>query len=425
MPELWVWIGAKRVGTFSVERTAAGDQYRFEYTPEAAAGDLVSLTMVPGVHGRVFEFRTFPAPFDMILPEGERRARIEESRKILRTDAFSLLGYVGVNPVNRVRFLPPGEAHDVPLPELPTPREIANCADGRALFRRLVDDLDLRQGIAGVQPKVLGRAVDPAKPALDLRNYRGSTHILKASPTRFPFLATNECICQEVFRAAGLPVPENVLSADGQLLLVKRFDVQDDGTSLGFEEAAALMGERAEGKYQRDYGSMFDQLALFVPPANELSTRQDLMKALLLSYLLGNGDAHLKNFGLVYSNYDDARLAPMYDCISTLAYIENDVPALALSFEFYSKAWWPPQRLVEFAGQHGGMTHRDFKRTVDLARGAMAHGLELVEKHSKAQPQFAALGSRMTSVMTERLALLKEFGNTPKPSGGAQARRVR
>lgn len=414
MPELWVWIGARRVGTFSVERTAAGDRYRFEYEPEATAADLVSLTMVPGVHGRSFEVGSFPAPFDMILPEGERRARIEEARKILKTDAFSLLGYVGVNPVNRVRFLAPGAAHDAALPDLPTPREIATCEDGHALFRRLVDELDLRQGIAGVQPKILGRAEHPAKPSPALRNYRGSTHILKASTARFPFLATNEHICQEALRAAGLPVPDNVLSADGQLLLVKRFDVQDDGTLLGFEEAGALMGERAEGKYQRDYGSMFDQLARFVPPADETDTRQDLMKALLLSYLLGNGDAHLKNFGLVYSSYGDARLAPMYDCISTLAYIDDDVPALALSFEFYSKAWWPLERVIEFADQYGGMTHQNLRHTVDHARSAVAHGLELVAKHSRAQPGFAPVGARMKSVMTERLALFKTFGGTPK-----------
>lgn len=405
MLELWVWIGAKRVGTFSFERAAAGDEYRFEYVADATPGDLVSLTMVPGLHGRTFDFRSFPAPFDMILPEGERRARIEEARKILRTDAFSLLGYVGANPVNRVRFLPPGEGHDAHVPELPTPREIANCTEGRALFRRLVDELELRQGIAGVQPKILGHVADAAKPSLARRNYRGSTHILKASTTRFPFLATNEYICQEVFRAAGLTVPENTLSADGQLLLVKRFDVQDDGSVLGFEEAAGLMGERAEGKYLRDYGSMFSQLARFVPPANELRTRKELMKALLLNTMLGNGDAHLKNFGVVYSTYEDARLAPFYDCVSTLAYIGDDVPALALSFEFYSKAWWPPSRLAEFADRYGGMTPRDLKRTIEQAKAAIAAGLRLVETYSKALPDFAKVGAGMARVMTERLAL--------------------
>jgi len=59
--------------------------------------------------------------------------------------------------------------------------------------------------------------------------------------------------------------------------------------------------------------------------------------------------AHLKNFGVLYHDDLDVRLAPFYDVVSTLAHIPEDVPALALSFEWYSKAWWPRARVEEFA----------------------------------------------------------------------------
>ena len=71
----------------------------------------------------------------MILPERDRRQRIEATRKIVRTDAFSLLSYVGANPVNRVRFLQPEATPEQEVPQLPTPTEIANSSAGQALFQ--------------------------------------------------------------------------------------------------------------------------------------------------------------------------------------------------------------------------------------------------------------------------------------------------
>ena len=161
MRALDAWIEDRRVGVFNEDPRADGStHYAFEYV-EMTSKDIVSLTMVP-IDGELrFDSPTFPPPFDMILPEGERRTRIEEARKILRTDSFSLLSYVGANPVNRVRFLLPGEEPQDDPPPIPTPKEIAGTHQGRELFRELVAKTDLRQGVAGVQPKILGTNVRP------------------------------------------------------------------------------------------------------------------------------------------------------------------------------------------------------------------------------------------------------------------------
>lgn len=380
MPELTAWVDGTQAGQFSERHVADGSLFTFEYAEGARPDDLVSLTMVPLPHQRRFESRSFPPAFEMILPEGERRQRIESSRKILRTDDFSLLSYVGPNPVNRVRFLPPGTGPNQEVPPLPTPKEIANCSSGRALFQRLMADVDLRQGIAGVQPKVLGAVENAQKMSPDLRQQRGSTHILKASTTAFPFLAANEFICLRIFEAAGLTVPKVTLSADGELLLVERFDTLGNGKHLGFEEAAVLMGETSATKYQRDYGSMIESLALFVDVRFEEAMRRDVTKALVLNWLLGNGDAHLKNFGVVYRSDLDVRLAPFYDVVSTLPYIPEDVPALALSFDWYSKDWWPRMRVEEFARTHGKMSHGEAGRVFDESQAAIAEGVRFANK---------------------------------------------
>jgi serine/threonine-protein kinase HipA len=405
--ELIAWVDGQEVGRFSEQHVSDGSSFTFEYVEGATVVDLVSLTMIPLPHQRRFDSRSFPPAFDMILPEGERRQRIEAARKIVRTDDFSLLSYVGANPVNRVRFLQPGAAVDQEVPRLPTPKEIANCSAGQALFQRLMADLDLRQGIAGVQPKVLGAVQSAEKISLGLRQQRGSTHILKASTGAFPYLAANEFICLKVFKAAGLAIPHVTLSADGELLLVERFDVLGDGTHLGFEEAAALMGENSATKYQRDYGSMIESLALFVGAQSEDAMRRDVTKALVLNWLLGNGDAHLKNFGVLYHDDLDARLAPFYDVVSTLPYIAQDVPALALSFEWYSKAWWPRARVEEFARTHGKLSREDTARLFEECLAAVGAGLKLAEKVGKQIDGFAEMAATLIKLWTTRLATFR------------------
>lgn len=402
MRELIAWIEGRRVGAFTESpQPDGGIQYAFEYE-SVTSNDIVSLTMVPNDMQRRFELPVFPPPFDMVLPEGERRAKIESVRKIVRTDSFSMLGYVGGNPVNRVQFLSPDQRPGESPPRLPAPAEIASTREGLALFRDLVASLDLRQGISGVQPKVLG-APAPEKLSAELRQFRGSTHILKASTTRFPFLAANESLCLGVFARAGLPVPRTTLSADGQLLLVDRFDVQPDGRLKGFEEAAALMGETAETKYQRDVGSMIEVLCEFIAPLAQATTRQALSKVLVLNHLLGNGDAHLKNFGVLYDDDRRVELAPIYDCVSTLPYIPNDVPALTLSVEWYSKAWWPRIKIEEFVANYGGLSQRQIVVLFDEVFEAVMSGVAAARQYGQDIVGFADLAASIAALWSARV----------------------
>ena len=419
MRALDAWIENRRVGVFTEDPRADGSTlYAFEYV-ELTSKDIVSLTMVP-IEGELrFESPAFPPPFDMILPEGERRARIEEARKILRTDSFSLLSYVGANPVNRVRFLLPGETPQEDPPPIPTPKEIADTRQGRDLFRELLARTDLRQGVAGVQPKILGTDV-ASKISADPRQFRGSTHLLKASTSRFPFLAVNEQACLGVFAAAGIPVPDATLSADGELLLVERFDRDKRGKLAGFEEAAALLGETSATKYTRDYGTMVNVLCESIAPKLQGPARATLLKCLVLNHLLGNGDAHLKNFGVLYDDPTHVTLAPAYDCVSTLPYIPDDVPALALSFEWYSKAWWPRMKIEEFAGHYASLSPAEIRRLFEQCYEAVHHGVQTVTKFGRDIDGFAELARRMATLWTERVAVFRaedsslEKSSTPR-----------
>lgn len=76
----------------------------------------------------------------------------------------------------------------------------------------------------------------------------------------------------------------------------------------------------------------------------------------VINFLLQNGDAHLKNFGLVYDGIDDIDLAPAYDVVCTTLYIKNDIPALHL---LGSKKWWDKKHLIRFGLESCNLTQKE------------------------------------------------------------------
>ena len=130
-----------------------------------------------------------------------------------------------------------------------------------------------------------------------------------------------------------MAVPEFYLSANAKLFVMRRFDRDEQLNPIGFEDMAALMGLGAEQKYSKSYSAIAKAIRLFCPAQQVQNSLAQLFAIVTLSCIVGNGDAHLKNFGLLYSDptQRDARLAPAYDIVNTTAYIPEDVLALTLA----------------------------------------------------------------------------------------------
>jgi serine/threonine-protein kinase HipA len=80
---------------------------------------------------------------------------------------------------------------------------------------------------------------------------------------------------------------------------------------------------------------------------------------IIINYLVQNGDAHLKNFGLIYSDLDTIKLAPAYDIVCTTVYIKNDIPALHL---LGSKKWWSKKYLLKFGIESCDLTSKEAEK---------------------------------------------------------------
>jgi serine/threonine-protein kinase HipA len=223
-------------------------------------------------------------------------------------------------------------------------------------------------------------------------NVRGATHIVKLwNADKFPDLAANEFYCLSAARAAGLLVPNFALSDDGAALVVERFDIKD-GTYLGFEDFCVLNGLRADKKYLGGYETrLFRQLRLYVGALRFPAAAENLFRLFVLNCAIRNGDAHLKNFGIVYSSVmGDADLAPVYDLVTTVAYIPKDGMALTLG----GSTNWPTRRkLVELGQTRADLTLRQVEAILERTADAMASVAPGMRKYFKNSDY--AVGARM------------------------------
>jgi serine/threonine-protein kinase HipA len=106
---------------------------------------------------------------------------------------------------------------------------------------------------------------------------------------------------------------------------------------------------------------------------------------------------------VLYRDAAHVSLAPIYDVVSTLPYIRDDVPALVLSFEWYSKAWWPRTKIEEFAVQYGSLTHAEIRRMLQEAFEAVLGGVKRVRQYGREIAGFADLAGNLAKLWTGRV----------------------
>ena len=177
--------------------------------------------------------------------------------------------------------------------------------------------------------------------------FRGD-YIVKSWGEDYPNLALNEYYCMQIIKKANIEVPEFYLSDDYKLFIMKRFDLGADGTFLGFEDMCVLQAKQRDDKYDGSYEAIAKTIKIFTSAKHKKNALRQFFKMIVINNFVQNGDAHLKNYGLLYEGIHNVKLAPSYDVVSTTMYIKNDIPALHL---LGSKKWWSRKFLIRFANE--------------------------------------------------------------------------
>lgn len=363
----------------------------FTYAQNALEENAVSLTMPARLESYTWE-RGVPPVFEMNLPEGSLRDELVRrfSKAVRGFDDFAMLAIVGPHQLGRV-----GIANALSANERPPETSLADILvhDGaQGLFDDLLHTYGQYSGVSGVQPKVLVR--DSAT-TIDRLTHRGATHLVKSfRAEEYPELAANEYFCMRAALHSGLEVPKFELSERGKFLIVERFDLNDIGY-LGFEDFCVLNAWPSRAKYDGSYEGAARQIKEFVSPPLLNQALESFFKIVALSSGLKNGDAHLKNFGVLYEHCGaDAQisLAPAYDIVTTSVYIKADSMALLLGG---SKAWPKYKMLMRFGRSACNLTEG---RCNELLQ-QVAHGMDVamveMAHYIRANSGFAEVGDAM------------------------------
>jgi serine/threonine-protein kinase HipA len=392
-----VWTDAAEAGLM--------DRYRergstFVYLPSTPPQRAVSVTMPMRLSSWDTSFGLAPI-LEMNLPEGilRERLRLAFAKATGSFDDFDLLSIVGRSQVGRIRYTGEKEQlqEDVPFQSVD---EILAKRRGGDLFRYLLDKFAAFSGISGVQPKILVRdesassAYKEARPRLS-QSYRGATHIVKFwEAHEFPQLAANEYFCLEVAKRCGLHVPPCRLAEDAQALVIDRFDLRPDGTYCGFEDFCVLNAKRTDQKYSGSYEtSIIKRLQQFADSPHIIEDLEKLFTLIVINCALRNGDAHLKNFGIVYDDVlGAARLAPAYDLVTTAVYMPQDSMALTLN----GSTKWPTAKDLRRLGESRmACTPSQAKHILERVADAMSQTGGEVRSYIKEHPEFGEIGERM------------------------------
>jgi serine/threonine-protein kinase HipA len=365
-----VWSDNQRAGV--LDRLSPQGS-TFVYEPLANRQRAVSVTMPVRVQSWDVKFGLLPI-FEMNLPEGALRKRL--TRKFAKAtgtfDDFDLLGIVGCSQIGRLRYsaIDQDLTAEVPFQSID---EILRARRDGGLFNYLLEQFASHSGLSGVQPKVMIRGTGKVSDPKGRQSPRilSATHIVKLwEEDEFPELAANEFFCLQVAKRLGMAVPNFALSDDGGALVLDRFDLVDD-RYLGFEDFCVLNALGTADKYKGGYEArIFRRLRELVAPPEAAGSLEDLFRLFLLNCAIRNGDAHLKNFGIIYEHVDGpAKLAPVYDLVTTWSYIPGDPMALTLD----GSTRWPDRKsLIRLAQTRSDLSVRKAQEHMEFTADAMA-----------------------------------------------------
>ena len=288
------------------------------------------------------ECRSF---FSGILPEDSTRKTIAHNLGISAKNDFSMLEKIGGECAGAITFIKKNtslKSQDHfyrPITNL----ELGEILKDLPYHPLMAGEKEIRLSLAGVQDKI-AIYLKNGEMALSL-NSAPSTHIIKPSNPRFDGIVSNEALCLKLANEVGITsATANIKSVPGiEYLLVERYDrtLDENGKIIRLhqEDFCQALGISPDIKYQAEGGPSLAQGFELIrrastTPAVDLIM---LLDAVFYNFLIGNHDAHGKNFSLLYIA-NGIKLAPLYDLVCTSIYPDLDTKmAMKIGGEYQSK----------------------------------------------------------------------------------------
>ena len=340
----------------------------------------ISLSLPNSKKFYTYEYR-FPPYFETFLPEGYLYEIFKNmlTKEYGYIDDYLIFSKLAPNIKSRVSFKSDFSKMDFDF------LDIENIVenDSSDTFKKLLDTFLNKNAISGVQPKTV--ALLKNKETLHIKEY-----IIKTWGEEFPHLAENEYFCLKACQKAGIEIPKITLSKNKKFLIVENF-IFKEGQTLGFEEILSLQDKNRDNKYDGSYEQVANNIYQFTTQKKESLTAY--YKIVVMNYLLKNGDAHLKNFGLLFhDDFSHIWLSPAYDVVNTTSYIYQDKPALMMHGK---KVWFNKESLVVFGIKYCLLTQKEAETIYETCVTAIKESIVDIESYMVQNPEFITIGTRM------------------------------
>ncbi|MFJ8989968.1 type II toxin-antitoxin system HipA family toxin [Streptomyces sp. NPDC102279] len=328
-----------------------------------------------------------PRWFSNLLPEGPLREWIADDRGVSLDREMELLAQVGHDLPGAVQVLPTEGPHDGWEWSDGAPSGAGKRPGGAYGFP---SDSPWRFSLAGVALKfsMLARGDRLTVPAAG----QHGDWLVKFPDYRHPDVPRNEFTMMSLAKAAGLDVPDVRLMHRDELdglpdrmwpngeqwaYAVRRFDRTRDEhrTSVHIEDFAQVRDKYPQDKYQ----STFETVAAIAHRGHDVDSLRETARRIAFSVLVGNGDAHLKNWSLIYRDRRVPSLSPVYDLVSTIPYAPSDEPE-DLGLKFGGSKSFERVRLTAFDRLENALDHR-FGTTGAHLRHEAVETIERVRTH--------------------------------------------
>ncbi len=391
-----VYLYGERIGTLF---PAGDDDYRLAYSRECldkfGRGTALLSTSLPTTE-EPFSADTTKAFVEGLLPEGMRRLKLARELDVDPGDGYALLAELGRDCAGGVVFQPQGEPA---LKAGATPTTWVSEDELEELVSRPPPRLfdserpqRMRSLLPGVRHKLSLTRSAPGErwawPRADLP----STHIVKPETGEHPEMVANEMFCTTVVGEVGLFVaPTAVETIAGRLCIVsERFDRSGEGLDVkrfhqeSFCQALSFAPNAAPGSEEADGPGFVESCGLLRAVGQE-ERITNLLAAAFCNYILGNGDAHGKNFALMVVP-DGSLLAPFYDIASTAVYDDPTHVGMVVAEDYSETAY-----LLELA-QICEDTEIDFEHCRRVAANVsvrMSKALETVAERARDEGWYA------------------------------------
>ena len=322
--ELHVFLNTERIGTLALED---GGALSFAYAPEYLRDpDAYPLSQNLPLTAEVFHDSAVENFFSNLLPDERIRAAVAMILRVSEDNTFGLLKRIGADCAGAVSFYPAGQtpqSADAPVYRDLSDDEAYRILDDLAQRPLDVGDEGVRISGAGSQEKLVA-CVRNGKISLPLYG-TPSTHIIKPAIPNFPDSVFDEFFCMKLAAKCGIPTAAcDILTLNGEpFYTVTRFDRETVGgvtVRLHQEDFCQLLNVPPKLKYQEDGGPGVEECMrrmteIRMPAAGKLN----FIRLLVFNVLIGNCDAHAKNYAVLYRNGRPS-FAPAYDLLSTMVY---------------------------------------------------------------------------------------------------------